>query len=107
MKSSGSVRDCAVKVLKEFEKPADQGTTVQNRRTSYANEYYNGLSGGSTPTPTPEPTPTPSGKTYTVQRGDTLSGIARKFGTTVSAIAQLNNIKDVNKIYVGQVLRIP
>ena len=107
LKSSGSVRDCAVKVLKEFEKPADQGTTVQNRRTSYANEYYNGLSGGSTPTPTPEPTPTPSGKTYTVQRGDTLSGIARKFGTTVSAIAQLNNIKDVNKIYVGQVLRIP
>ena len=105
LRSSNSVRDCAVKVLKEFERPADQGTGVQNTRTSYANNYFNGLAGGSTPTPTP--TPTPSGKTYTVQKGDTLSGIARKFGTTVAKLAELNNIKDVNKIYVGQVLKLP
>jgi LysM repeat protein len=105
LKSSGSVRDCAVKVLKEFERPADQGTSVQNKRTQYAQEYYNGFAGGANPTPDPDPTP--SGKTYTVQRGDTLSGIARKFGTTVTVLAQLNNIKDVNKIYVGQVLRLP
>ena len=43
---------------------------------------------------------------YTVKRGDTLSEIAQKYGTTVSKIARDNNIKNVDKIYVGQVLRI-
>ena len=45
-------------------------------------------------------------KTYTVVRGDTLSHIALRFGTTVSYLARLNNIKNVNLIYVGQVLKI-
>ena len=45
-------------------------------------------------------------KTYKVKSGDTLSEIAKKYNTTVSAIAKKNNIKDVNKIYVGQVLKI-
>ena len=44
--------------------------------------------------------------TYTVKFGDTLSGIAVKFGTTVSALASLNNIADINKIQTGQVLKI-
>lgn len=44
--------------------------------------------------------------TYTVKKGDTLSGIASKYGTTVSAIASANGIKDVNKIYAGQKLKI-
>lgn len=44
--------------------------------------------------------------TYTVKRGDTLSAIAKKYGTTVSALAKLNNIQNVNLIYVGQVLKI-
>ena len=44
--------------------------------------------------------------TYTVKKGDTLSGIAKKYGTTVSKLASLNNIKNVNLIYVGQVLVI-
>ena len=45
-------------------------------------------------------------KTYTVVRGDTLSHIALRYGTTVSYLAKLNNIKNVNLIYVGQVLKI-
>lgn len=45
-------------------------------------------------------------KTYTVVRGDTLSHIALRFGTTVSYLAKLNNIPNVNLIYVGQVLKI-
>ena len=45
-------------------------------------------------------------KTYTVVRGDTLSEIAQRYGTTVSYLAKLNNIKNVNLIYVGQVLKI-
>ena len=44
--------------------------------------------------------------TYTVKRGDTLSAIAKKYGTTVKAIAAKNGIKNVNLIYVGQKLKI-
>lgn len=43
---------------------------------------------------------------YTVKSGDTLSGIASKYGTTYQKIAQLNGIADPNKIYVGQKLRV-
>lgn len=45
-------------------------------------------------------------KTYTVKEGDTLSEIAEKFGTTVASLKKKNSIKDVNKIYVGQVLKV-
>ncbi len=45
------------------------------------------------------------GRTYTVKKGDTLSGIASKLGSTVSKLAGLNNIKNVNLINTGQVLR--
>ena len=44
---------------------------------------------------------------HTVQRGDTLTAIALRYGSTVNRIAEMNNIKDVNKIRVGQELRIP
>jgi len=46
-------------------------------------------------------------RTYTVKPGDTLTGIAIKFGTTVAAIASANNITNINNISVGQVLIIP
>lgn len=64
-----------------------------------------------TPPPTgtpPTPTTPPSGGTitYTVVPGDTLGAIARRFGTTVNAIAQLNGIVNPNLIRVGQVLLI-
>lgn len=48
-----------------------------------------------------------SGTVYTVKSGDTLSGIASKYGTTVNAIASANGITNVNLIYVGQRLTIP
>lgn len=44
---------------------------------------------------------------YTIQKGDTLSAIAKRYGTTVQAIAEANGIADVNKIYVGDSLNIP
>ena len=44
--------------------------------------------------------------TYTVQFGDTLSGIANKFGTNYESLASLNNISNPNRIYVGQVLKL-
>lgn len=45
--------------------------------------------------------------TYTVRPGDTLWAIARRFGTTVEALVQANDIPDPNLIYPGQVLTIP
>ena len=44
--------------------------------------------------------------TYTVQAGDTLSGIASRFGTTYQELARINNISNPNLIYVGQVIKI-
>ena len=47
-----------------------------------------------------------SATTYTVKSGDSLSGIASRYGTTVSALASLNGISNPNWIYPGQVLKI-
>jgi len=44
---------------------------------------------------------------YVVQPGDTLSAIARRFGTTVAAIASTNTLADPDEIVVGQVIFIP
>ncbi len=44
---------------------------------------------------------------YTVEPGDTLSAIARRFNTTVQDIVNANNIPNPNLIRVGQVLEIP
>lgn len=48
-----------------------------------------------------------SGKTYRVVRGDTLGKIAKRYGTTVSALVALNKIKNKDLIYVGQILYLP
>jgi LysM repeat protein len=45
--------------------------------------------------------------THTVRSGETLGRIARRYGTTVDAIAQANGIADVNLIRPGTVLVIP
>lgn len=44
--------------------------------------------------------------TYTVQKGDTLYGIAQKFNTTVSVLKSLNNLTS-NTLSIGQILLIP
>ena len=49
-------------------------------------------------------------KTYTVQRGDSLFNIAKKFygdGYQYKLLAQYNNMKNPNALEVGQVLKIP
>ncbi len=51
--------------------------------------------------------PPPVGRLYTVQWGDTLGKIARTFGVDMNVLARVNNVINVNLIYVGQVLTIP
>ncbi len=58
----------------------------------------------------PEPGPCPgpvAGFNYVVRCGDTLSGIATRFGWSVSYLAQVNHIRNPDRIYAGQVLLIP
>lgn len=43
---------------------------------------------------------------YVVKRGDTLSGIASKYGTTYQRLAQINGIANPNRIYAGQKIRV-
>ena len=44
---------------------------------------------------------------YKVVKGDTLSSIAQKFGTTYQELARINGISNPNLIKVGQVLKLP
>lgn len=62
----------------------------------------------SRPAPAPVPVSSYTGKTeiYTVQSGDTLSLISEAFGTKISVVKELNNLKNDN-IRVGQKLRVP
>ena len=50
--------------------------------------------------------PKPAGRTYTVRAGDTLSGIAARYGATYQALAAKNGISNPDLIYPGQVLKI-
>lgn len=70
-------------------------------------DSYAGYKSSGDYTPTEEPQHTEDKTTYyTVQSGDTLSGIAQRFNTTYQAIAEKNGISNPNLIYPGQKLII-
>ena len=54
-----------------------------------------------------EQTAKPSYTEYVVKKGDTLSGIAKRYNTNYQTLAQYNRIADPNKIYIGQQIKIP
>jgi lipoprotein-anchoring transpeptidase ErfK/SrfK len=45
-------------------------------------------------------------RVHVVKRGDTVTKIARRYGTSVKAIVRANGLKNPNRIYVGQKLRV-
>ncbi len=53
------------------------------------------------------PEKTDAGVYYTVRAGDTLWGIAQRFGSSVSAVVEANGIKNPDLIYAGEVFLIP
>lgn len=48
-----------------------------------------------------------SGTRYVVREGDTLFGVASRYGVSVTALAQRNGVRDYSTIYIGQVLILP
>ncbi len=75
-----------------------------------------------TPTPTPPATPAPTGTAtpkptaaggtptvyyYTVKEGDTVEGVASKFGADLDAVLQINDLQAGDFVYAGQILLIP
>jgi LysM repeat protein len=96
--------------------PADATTVPATPDAPTRTLVPSGVEPTAAPTPTPEPSPTaeptvrPSpaaARTYTVQSGDTLSGIAGEHGTTWQVLAQLNDIENPRQLRVGQVIKLP
>lgn len=58
-------------------------------------------------TPEPARNNTASGKTHTIQSGDTIWRISRKYGVDQNALMRLNGISDPSRISIGKVLKIP
>jgi LysM repeat protein len=98
--------------------PSAAATTLATRAPSATPTAPAG-SVGPSPEPSAGPTlgPSPSAaavaspaasfRTYSVQLGDTLSGIASRFNTSVASLVNLNNLRNANNLTVGQVLLIP
>ncbi|MDH3306628.1 MAG: LysM peptidoglycan-binding domain-containing M23 family metallopeptidase, partial [Acidimicrobiia bacterium] len=92
---------------------AKLGTTVTAIATANGitdtNVVYVGtrLTIGTSVEPAVAPGATGSSGTYSVVAGDTMAGIAGRFGLTASQLASLNNLGDPNRIQVGQVLEVP
>jgi len=83
-----------------------QANGIKNPNLIYAGRTLQipGQSDGFTPA---KPSSGGGGGTYTVRRGNTLGAIAGRHGTSVSALASANGIRNPNLIHVGQTLRIP
>jgi hypothetical protein len=55
----------------------------------------------------PSTSGTATQRTHTVARGETLSQIATRYRTTVETLARINDIRDVNQLEIGDVIRLP
>ena len=106
-----AVYDAKVKMFAETGQLIYDESVMQSQAlyNSYKENFIDPLAKDLQSALTPKKTETtPSYSNYTIQYGDTLSGIAYRFGTTVSALMEANPyITNKNLIYAGKNLRIP
>ena len=100
LKTSTDLFECTIKVMTDFERSGDYSESLKSFRYSLEKNLYNEFSDS----PIDE---SHDDKTYKIEPGDTLSGIAAKFETTVEDLCKLNDIEDPNIIYAGQIIYLP
>lgn len=84
----------------------DYGRTFSRHVTEWRARLVAATPAHDVPAPKPPLPPAPP-RTYVVKAGDTLSGIAKRYDTTVPALVKLNALPDPNRIAVGRTLRLP
>lgn len=105
-----AVYDAKVKMFSETGQIIYDQSVMQSQAlyNSYKENFIDPLSKDLQTVLTPQKTQEPSYTNYTIKYGDTLSGIAYRYGTTVSALMEANPyITNKNLIYAGKNLRIP
>lgn len=88
----------------------DIDEAVIDYSTIIKNGGFNGYPKKQTEKPVEEPKPAPAESEYIdydIQKGDTLTHIAKAFGTTVAKLKEINKIKNANLIYAGDIIKIP
>ena len=100
-----------VKVPNPNAKPAQDSTQIASNCVTDSVATTSDTIGGPVPAaPQPEIKPVQpqvNYTSYTIQRGDTLSSIARRYGTTADYLADFNKLSNKDAIQVGQKLKIP
>ena len=95
---------CNMTVHRDYANKSCPGDYLYNRHGEIAAEVNRRLGVADT---APDAGAAQGVTVYTVKKGDTLSQIAAKYGTTYQAIAAYNGIKKPNAIRVGQKIKIP
>lgn len=95
---------CNMTVHRDYANKSCPGDYLYNRHGEIAAEVNRRLGVADT---APDAGAAQGVTVYTVKKGDTLSQIAAKHGTTYQAIAAYNGIKNPNVIRVGQKIKIP
>ena len=95
---------CNMTVHRDYANKSCPGDYLYNRHGEIAAEVNRRLGVADT---APDAGAAQGVTVYTVKKGDTLSQIAAKYGTTYQAIAAYNGIKTPNAIRVGQKIKIP
>ena len=62
---------------------------------------------GSNPPTSGAGTPSAASRTHTVRRGETLTGLAKRYGVTVQALRDANGLSDRDGLRAGATIRIP
>jgi len=96
-------------VIPKTQTPIEQQQPViQTSKVSETPKYTEAINQAQNIAESPKVNPQPSYNDYTVVRGDTLSGLAKRYNTTISDIMKINpQITNPNLIYAGKTYKIP